>query len=109
MTTLALIAAVVKKFVDFVRQLRGKDTSAVVTQLLAWALGIVAVYLTANVDFASAVTFANTSLDQMGLWTQTVLGVLVGSVGSVGKDALKALDNTQTEATPQLVPGPTEK
>jgi hypothetical protein len=109
MGTLALIAAVVKKFVDFVRQLRGKDTSAVVTQLLAWVLGIVAVYLTAHVDFASAVNFANMSLDQMGLLTQTVLGILVGSVGSVGKDALKALDNNQTEAAPKLVPDTYEK
>lgn len=109
MGTLALIAAVVKKFVDFVRQLRGRDTSAIVTQLLAWVLGVVAVYLTAHVDFASAVEFANMSLDDMSLWTQTVLGVLVGSVGSVAKDGLKALDNSQTEAAPKLVPGPTER
>ena len=101
---LATMAAVAKKFVDFVRQLRGRDTSAVLTQLLAWGSGILVVYLGANVDFASGIEFANIQLDQMGLWTQTVLGVLVGSVGSVAKDGLKALDNSQTEATPKLVP-----
>lgn len=102
---LATMAAVAKKFVDFIRQLRGRDVSAVLTQLLAWASGIVVVYLAAHVDFASAIEFANVQLDQMGLFTQTVLGVLVGSVGSVVKDGLKAVDNTQTEATPALVTG----
>jgi hypothetical protein len=102
---LATMAAVAKKFVDFVRQLKGRDTSAVLTQLLAWASGIVVVYHAAHVDFASAVQFANIQLDQMGLFTQTVLGVLVGSVGSVVKDGLKAVDNTQTEASPALVNG----
>jgi hypothetical protein len=63
------------------------------------------VYLAAHVDFAGAVQVANMSLDQMSLWTQTILGVVVGSVGSVGKDLLKSLDNTQTEATPKLIPG----
>ncbi len=100
---LATMAAVAKKFVDFVRQLRGRDVSGVLTQLLAWVSGIVVVYLTAHVDFASAIEFANVHLDDMGLFTQTVLGILVGSVGSVVKDGFKAVDNSQTEATPSLV------
>jgi ABC-type amino acid transport system permease subunit len=102
---LATMAAVAKKFVDFVRQLRGRDVSAVLTQLLAWVSGIVVVYLTAHVDFASAIEFANVQLDHMSLWTQTILGVLVGSVGSVVKDGFKAVDNTQTEASPSLTTG----
>lgn len=102
---LLLLAALAKKVVDFLRQARGKDTSAVVTQLVAWVAGIVVVYLGAHVDFAGAINVANMSLDQMSLWTQTILGLVVGSVGSVGKDLLKALDNTQTEASPELVPG----
>jgi hypothetical protein len=102
---LATMAAVAKKFVDFVRQLRGKDVSGVLTQLLAWVSGVVVVYLTAHVDFASAIEFANMSLDDMSLFTQTILGVLVGSVGSVVKDGFKAVDNSQTEAAPNLVTG----
>lgn len=100
---LATMAAVAKKFVDFIRQLRGRDVSAVLTQLLAWISGVAVVYLAAHADFASAIEFANVQLDQMGLFTQTVLGVLVGSVGSVVKDGLKAVDNTQTESSPTLV------
>lgn len=102
---LLLLAALAKKVVDFIRQLRGKDASAVLTQLFAWLSGVAVVYLAANVDFASAIEIANVSLDQMGLWTQTILGVVVGSVGSVGKDLLKSLDNTQSEAAPKLIPG----
>lgn len=102
---LALLAAFAKKLVDFVRQLRGRDTSAVLTQLLAWLSGIAVVVIGANVDIAAGIEIANMSLDQMSLWSQVVLGTVVGSLGSVGKDALKALDRHQTEATPPLVPG----
>ncbi len=102
---LALLAAFAKKLVDFVRQLRGRDTSAVLTQLLAWAAGIAVVFIGANVDVAGTIEIANQTLDQLSLWSQVVLGVVVGSLGSVGKDALKALDNHQSEAAPKLVPG----
>lgn len=102
----ALLAALAKKLVDFVRQLRGKDTSAVLTQLLAWAAGIAVVFIGANVDVASGIEIANQSLDQLSVWSQLVLGTVVGSLGSVGKDVLKALDNSQSEAAPKLVPGP---
>jgi hypothetical protein len=102
---LLLLGALAKKIVDFLRQLRGKDTSAVVTQLVAWLSGMAVVFLAANVDFAGAIEVANMSLDQMSLWTQSILGLVVGSVGSVAKDVLKAVDNTQTEASPELIPG----
>lgn len=102
---LALLAAFAKKLVDFVRQLRGRDTSAVLTQLLAWAAGVAVVFIGAHVDVAGGIEIANQSLDQLSLWSQIVLGTVVGSLGSVGKDALKALDRHQTEATPPLVPG----
>jgi hypothetical protein len=101
---LALLAAFAKKLVDFVRQLRGRDTSAVLTQLLAWAAGIAVVFIGAHVDVASGIEVANHTLDQLSLWSQLVLGTVVGSLGSIGKDTLKALDNHQTEAAPKLVP-----
>ena len=104
---LVLLAAFAKKLVDFVRQLRGRDTSAVLTQILAWAAGIAVVFIGANVDVASGIEVANQSLDQLSLWSQIVLGTVVGSLGSLGKDALKALDNSQSEAAPKLVPGTT--
>jgi hypothetical protein len=101
---LLVLGAFVKKAVDFVRNLRGRDMSAVLTQLLAWVSGIVVVWLSAHVDFASAVEVANISLDQMGLWTQAALGVLLGSGASVFQDALKSVDNSQSEAKPKLLP-----
>jgi hypothetical protein len=102
---LFLLGAFAKKIVDFVRQLRGKDVSAVLTQLLAWVSGIVVVFLASHIDFASAIEVANVSLDQMSTWTQVVLGLVAGSLGSLSKDALKALDRFQTEAAPKLVEG----
>ncbi len=104
---LLVLGAFVKKAVDFVRGLRGRDTNLVLTQLVAWITGVVVVWLAAKVDFASAVEIANVQLDQMSLWTQAALGVLLGSGASVGQDILKSIDNTQSEAKPKLVPGTT--
>jgi ABC-type amino acid transport system permease subunit len=101
---LVVLAAFVKKAVDFVRNLRGRDVSAILTQLFAWLAGVVVVWLAAHVDFASAIEIANIQLDQMGLWTQAALGVLLGSGASIFQDGLKAIDNTQSEAKPKLVP-----
>ncbi len=102
-----LLGAFAKKLVDFVRQLRGKDTSAILTQLLAWVAGITVVFVGAHVDVAAGVEVANQSLDQLGLWSQVVLGLVVGSLGSISKDLLKSIDNSQSEAAPKLVPGST--
>lgn len=104
---LLVLGAFVKKAVDFVRGLRGRDINLVLTQLVAWITGIVVVWLAAKVDFASAVEIANVQLDQMSLWTQAALGVLLGSGASVGQDILKSIDNTQSEAKPKLVSGTT--
>lgn len=103
---LAVLAAFVKKFVDFLRSLRGRDTNAVVTQLVAWVGGVVVVFLASHVDFASAVEVGNMSLDQLSGWAQAALGVLLGSGASIAQDVLKAVDNTQSESKPKLVPAP---
>jgi hypothetical protein len=104
---LAVLAAFLKKFVDFLRSLRGRDTNAVVTQLVAWVSGIVVVWLAAHVDFASAIEVAKIQLDQMSAWTQAALGVLLGSSASIFQDVLKSVDNTQSESKPKLVDGTT--
>lgn len=101
---LLVLGAFVKKAVDFVRGLRGKDTNLVLTQLVSWVTGIVVVWLAAQIDFASAIEVSNVTLDQMSLWTQAALGVLLGSGASVFQDGLKAIDNTQSEAKSSLVP-----
>lgn len=104
---LAVLAAFIKKFVDFLRALRGRDTNAVATQLVAWVGGIVVTWLAAHINFASGIEVANVQLDHMGLWAQAALGVLLGSGASIVQDTFKAVDNTQSEAKPKLVPGTT--
>lgn len=104
---LLVLAAPIKKVVDFIRNLRGKDTNAIVTQLVAWAAGIATVYIAANVDLGGAFGSANELLDSWGLWAQTVAGFVLGSGASLVQDTFKAVDNSQSEAKPKLVPGQT--
>jgi len=106
---LAVLAAFIKKLVDFARQLRGRDMNAVLTQLFVWAAGIVVVWLTAHVNFGGGVEIANVRLDELGawlnsmnLWTQSVVGVLLASSASIIQDTFKAVDPTQSEAKPKL-------
>lgn len=102
---LALLVPVIKKVVDFIRNLRGKDTNAIATQLVAWLAGIVTVYVAAHVDLGGAAGSVNQLLDSMGIWAQTVTGFVLGSLGSLAQDTLKAVDNSQSEAKPKLIPG----
>jgi hypothetical protein len=104
---LLVLAAPIKKIVDFVRSLRGKDTNAVATQLVAWAAGILTVYVAAHVDLGGAFGSANEMLDSWGLWAQTVAGFVLGSGASLVQDTFKAVDNTQSESKPKLVQGTT--
>lgn len=109
---LAGMIAVVKKLTDFAKLVTNlpTTTSAVVSQLLAWLLGIGAtfVYAASNV-YGSTVQFGDTgqSLATADTATKLIIGVAVGSVGSLVVDWQKARDNNDTAKMPPLPVGPT--
>jgi hypothetical protein len=96
------LAALVKKFVDFVKLALARDPGAI-TQLIAWGAGIAAVVLFAQSDWASGIQVADTTLADLNFWSQAIVGLGVSSAAGFGTDAVKALDDSDTARMPSLV------
>lgn len=106
-TTAALLfAALIWKMTDFVKHCTNRDTSAIVTQLAAWAIGFGAVVLFAHSSLSAHLVIDGIALAHAPLADQLLVGVTVGSFGSAGYDLKRALDVNDTAATPPMIPGP---
>lgn len=98
-----VVLATVKKIVDFVRYLRARDGNAVATQLVAWLAGFALVALVAHTPWAAGLVFGAVALSKLGIAAQILVGVAVGSSGSIATDVIKAADNSQSAAVPPLL------
>lgn len=101
-----VILAMVKKLVDFVRFLKAFDVSSVVTQLVAWLAGFAVIALAAHTPWAAGLVFGDVSLAKLGIAAQILVGIAIGSSGSLATDVIKAADNSQSAAVPRLLDPP---
>lgn len=99
-----LLAALVWTFVDLLRHLRNGEWSPVLTQLIAWASGIAAVTLLAHTDFASTTKVAGIVLDKTSGPTLIFLGMQAASLAGSVVNVKQALDGSDSNAKPPLVP-----
>ncbi len=95
--------ATVKKIVDFVRYAKARDVNGAVTQLVAWLAGFGVVALLAHTPWAAGLVFGEVPLTALGIPGQILVGIALGSAGSIATDAIKAADNTQSAAVPPLI------
>lgn len=103
-TIVPLLGSLVFTFVNFLRYLKGGDMNGVVTQIIAWAAGVGAVMLVAQTQFASSVPITNTyTLATLSGWSLFFVGLMATSLFSTVNEVLKAVDNTQTQAKPNLI------
>lgn len=93
------------KIVDWLKQLRVRDWNAVVTQTAVWGAGVLVVFLLAHSDFASGITVGDLNLDALNGWSLALVGLNIGSLGSVAYDYKRALDSSDSAAQPSLVTG----
>lgn len=103
---LLVIGALLKKAVDFLKYLSAKDWNGVVTQVVVWLVGIGLVWLLSASDFANGVQIGGLDLGNLNAASIVLVGLSLSSTASfVGQDLLKALDNSQTARTPELLSG----
>lgn len=93
------------KIVDWTKHWRVRDWNAVVTQGASWAAGIVVVFVFAHSDFSSTHAVAGIEVGKLNTWSLVLLGLSVGSSGSVLYDFKRALDGSDSAAQPSLVTG----
>jgi hypothetical protein len=99
------LLAVVKKAHDLAKQATNRQWGAVVSQLLAWALGVLVVVVWARSRiYGTTVELGSGTLHDADWWSLVIIGVAVSSSGGIVSDLVKARDNTQSAATPPLVP-----
>ena len=98
-----LLLALVWKFTDFLKHVTAKDVSAIVTQLVAWVAGFVAIVLFAHSAYAPHLVIHGLRFDHVSWWDQLLVGLMIGSAGSASYDLKRALDQSDSAATPPLI------
>ncbi len=104
---IALLGALVYKFVDFLKFVKVGDWNSAGTQAVAWLAGILAITLFANSDFSAGIDFGGQSLSSLNFVSQVVIGLSATSLFSAFYDVKRALDNTDSAKTPPLISSPT--
>lgn len=102
---LVLLATFISKLIDFFKYVRAGDTNAITTQAVTWGAGVLGIFLFAQTDFAAGVELGGVTVANAGWATLTFAGLMSTSLLSKVYDFQKSFDNTQTAATPSLIPG----
>lgn len=100
----AALVALVKKLLDVVKYLRAGDLNGWVTIVASMVVGVLAVLLVAQTDFASAVDFGGVNLGTANFWTLVFVGVTTAASAGLATDTLKSIDQKQTSRVPSLLP-----
>lgn len=95
---LALVAAIITKFVDFSRYVKNGDKNGALTQIYVWVVSVLTTLAFAKSGLMSDVVlpFSDMPFEQYGLIAQILIGLAPGSLGSVVVDLRKAVDNTDS-------------
>jgi formate hydrogenlyase subunit 3/multisubunit Na+/H+ antiporter MnhD subunit len=102
-----VLALVVYTLMNLLKYLRARDWNAVITLVGGWVVGFLAVWLVGATTWGSTVTVGGTkTLDQLSFPEILLVGLVVVSVGSAVYDLKKSFDNTDSAATPTLLPPP---
>lgn len=100
---MASLAAFVVTVVNFIKFVKAKDVNGAATQLTVWVVGVGTVWLFAQTKWADAIAFGDTSLAAYDGWSLLVLGLTLGSVGTLANEFKKAFDNSDNAVKPPLI------
>lgn len=98
------MAILTLKIIDFIRYARAVDVNGMVSQLAAWAAGVVVALLVAQTVWSDGIQIGGSNMHKLGFWSLVFYGLSAGSTASLAKDTLKAVDNSNSAAIPTLVP-----
>jgi len=104
LTQLVALGSIVYTLVNFIRYARVTDWSSVISQLLAWAAGVIATFVVAHTDLAAAFSFGGKNLAQVGWFSQFLVGLAAASSISIVYQFTKAVDHTQSAKVPAMWP-----
>jgi hypothetical protein len=100
---LVVLTSAVKKLVDTVKYAANGDINAVVTQLVAWALGILVTWISSQAELAHLMEVNGVPIANLDGWSLVVAGIALASTAGIGYDALKAIDGSNSAIIPNLL------
>ncbi len=101
--SLAGVAAITKKVVDYAAYVRNKDWDSVIKVGLAVVVAIALTFVLRETDYADGISVLGKALDTMNAWTIAFMGLAIGAITSWGVDWQKSRDNTRSSAVGSIV------
>lgn len=102
------LASLVYSMVNLARYVRARDWDGSLTIAVSYAIGVAAVMITAQTDWASAIDIGDRTLGGLNAWSQLLAGLTLASSAGVVADLKKAIDRTDTAVKPSLLNGERE-
>lgn len=98
------MVAIAMKVTDFLKQCTNLPGTkrAVLTQLACWLGAVLVVWLYSASDFGSSIVIGDIPINDMAWASKVILGLAIGSAGSVAIDYKKAIDGTDSAVIPPL-------
>ena len=101
----AMLAALVLTFVNFLKYLVNKQWNGAVTQLISWVSGVVGVVLVASTDWAEGINVGDKSLATLNGSSLVFVGLCLASTAGVLTEFKKAFDANDSAKKPDLTGG----
>lgn len=101
---LLALAFTVNKIVTVIKSV-GKDNNMVITQLLVWVVGVLAIFAGGNAEILENLVLPglDQAIGDLDFLSVVLVGLMLGSTGSFAYDGLKSIDNTRSAAEPSLM------
>lgn len=99
-TPALLVGSLVYTVVNFLKYVSAGEWKSVITQVCSWVGGVAVVLLVAASGLAPGVSVAGISLESANFADKLIFGLMATSLFAVGRDVIKAVDNTQTASVP---------
>jgi hypothetical protein len=103
------LGLVVYALTNFAKFLTNRDWKSAVTLIVAWVIGVLAVWLLGATIWGAQINVGDQTLDLLSFWDKVVAGLVVASSASFGYDLKRSFDGSDSAATPPMVPPPGPK
>lgn len=103
--TLIALVALMKKVVDTFKFVTNRDVNSIVTQFVTWVTGIFLVWLATTADITQGLAIFGATFGDLNGGSIILGGMIFSSAASVAYDFQAARDNSDSAATPPLLPG----
>lgn len=101
--TLIALSTLSLKLTSVVKYLSARDWTSSLTQIVAWAAGVLVVCVAAQADLTAALEpIPGHALGDMDFWSQVLVGMGLASLGSTVYDVKSAIDGGDSAKEPSL-------